>query len=39
MKNINHQEVIVDIEKRMKFFEDIEINKILTIEKESNTEI
>ncbi len=39
MKNINHQEVIIDIEKRMKFFEEIRINKILTKEKESNTQI
>jgi hypothetical protein len=39
MKNINHQEVMLDIEKRMKFFDEIRINKILTKQKKSNTEI
>jgi hypothetical protein len=39
MKNINHQEVMLDIEKRMKFFDEIRINKILTKEKKSKTEI
>ncbi len=39
MKNINHQEIMLDIEKRMKFFDEIRINKTLTKENKSNTEI
>ena len=39
MKNINHQEIILDIEKRIKFFNEIRINKIITVEIESIQEI